>query len=317
MANKFSEKEFEEKISLSYPDWDHKILEFNGYKKEAKLKCKKCGREIVLDKASNVTRKVNICKCYKRFKDYHEKIRYLGIQCGFEVLFDGPTTQKKRIKCLKCGCEMERSLVSILNTPEHCDSCHRYREGNPHFTKEEIQQKLDEKFACQYELLEYQGLAREGLLKHLNCGYVFKIRELGDLFKGRDRGCPKCYQFKSIGEQKIRNYLDELQIDYIPQKTFAPLNKSKYRFDFFLPDYNLAIEYQGEQHYRENNFFKESYEAIHRRDKIKRKYCEDNNIELFEIKYTELKNIEAILDSRFNDYKQTQMGQNNQEKDIV
>lgn len=301
MANKFSIKEFEERINLSFPGWEYDILEFNGYKKGAKIRCKKCGREILLNKASDVTRKINICSCYKKFKDYHEKIKYLGTQCGFKILFDGPATQKKKIQCLKCGCKMERSLVSILNTPEHCDNCHKYRTGISHFSKEEIQQKLDEKFLYQYELLEYQGTTKEALLKHLNCGYVFKIRELGDLFEGRNRGCPKCYQFKSVGEQRIRNYLDEHQISYIPQKTFAPLNKSKYRFDFFLPDHNLAIEYQGEQHYKENSIFKDNYEIIHRRDEIKRRYCEDNNIELLEIKYTELKNIEAILSSRFND----------------
>lgn len=301
MANKFSKKDFEERISLSFPDWEYEILEFNGYKKEAKIKCKNCGAKIVLDKASNITRKVNVCKCYKRFKDYHEKIQYLGEKCGFKILFDGPAEKKKIIQCLNCGCKMERSLVSILSTPEHCDNCHRYREGVSHFSKEEIQQKLDQQFSFQYELLEYSGMTKEALLKHLNCGYVFKIRTLQDLFTGRNRGCPKCYQFKSAGEQRIRNYLDNHSLNYIPQKTFAPLNKSKYRFDFFLPDYNLAIEYQGEQHYRDNKFFKDSLEKVQARDEIKRAFCKNNNIELLEIKYTELKNIEAILSSRFND----------------
>ena len=198
---------------------------------------------------------------------------------------------------------MERSLVSLLNTPQHCDNCHKYREGIPHYTKKEIQQRLDKEFKQEYKLIEFNGMAKSALLKHYNCGYVFKIRELGDLFEGRNRGCPKCYQFKSVGEQKIRNYLDDKKIEYIPQKTFSPLNKSKYRFDFFLPQYNLAIEYQGEQHYRDNGFFSDPYDVVHKRDLIKKQYCIDNNIELLEIKYTQLKKIEAILDSRFNDYR--------------
>ena len=301
MANKFSLEDFKGKINLSFPDWEYEILEFNGFKKPAKVKCKKCGKEIILNKASDITRKVNVCSCYKKFKNYHDKIQYLGRECSFKILFDGPATQKKKIKCLKCGHIMERSLVSLLNTPEHCDNCHKYREGVSHYSKDEVQEKLDKAFLCQYELLEYKGITKEALLKHLNCGYIFKIRELGDLFEGRNRGCPKCFQFKSLGEQRIKAFLEQNKISFIPQKTFSPLNKSKYRFDFFLPDYNLAIEYQGEQHYRDNGYFKDRLDAIQRRDLVKKKYCIENGIELLEIKYTELKNIEAILFSRFND----------------
>ena len=301
MANKFSELEFTERIHLFFPNWEFEIISFNGYKKPATIKCLYCGNIISLKKASDISRKINICACHKNFKDYHEKLKYLGEKCDFDILYDGPATQKKKIKCKNCGCVMERSLVSLLNTPEHCDNCHKYRTGVSHYSLEEVQNKLDISFSKEYQLLQYKGMTKEALLKHNNCGYVFKIRELGDLFEGRNRGCPKCYQFKSIGEQKIRNYLDNRNIEYIPQKTFAPLNKSKYRFDFYLPKYNIAIEYQGEQHFRDNGFFKDNLTAIQKRDEIKRNYCKENNIELLEIKYTELQNIDAILDSRFND----------------
>lgn len=36
MANKFSEKEFGERIILNFPGWECDILEFNGYKKVQK-----------------------------------------------------------------------------------------------------------------------------------------------------------------------------------------------------------------------------------------------------------------------------------------
>ena len=301
MANKFSQKEFEERINLFFPGWKYEVIEFNGYKKPAKVQCKNCGKTIVLKKACDISRKVNACNCTKIFKDYHEKIKYLGDKCGFEILYDGNAREKKKVKCKKCGCIMERSLVSILNTPEHCDNCHRYREGISHYTKEEAQNKLNGFCNNEYDLLEFNGMTKPALLRHKNCGYIFKIRDFGDLFEGRNRGCPKCYQFKSVGEKKIRDFLDSHNIVYIPQKTFTPLNKSKYRFDFYLPKYNMAIEYQGEQHYRDNGFFRDRYDVIHKRDLVKKQYCIDNNIELFEIKYTELKKIDAILSSKFND----------------
>jgi hypothetical protein len=303
MGNKFTGKEFIERIELFFPEWNFEVLEFNGYKKPAKIKCLNCGKIISLEKASYLSRKINICSCYKKFTDYHDKLKYLGEKCDFEILYDGSAQEKKRIKCKKCGCIMERSLVSLLNTPQHCDNCHKYREGQFHYSKEEVQKRLDENFNKEYELLQYQGMTKSALLRHLNCGYIFKIREIGDLFEGRNRGCPKCYQFKSLGEQKIRNFLDKENINYIPQKTFSPLNKSKYRFDFYLPDFNLAIEYQGEQHFRDNAFFKEDLSTTQKRDEIKRKYCKENNIELLEIKYTKLKEIDTILSSKFNDYR--------------
>lgn len=110
------------------------------------------------------------------------------------------------------------------------------------------------------------------------------------------QGCPKCKASK--GESQIRDLLDRYGLDYEVEKTFDDLiYKKKLRFDFYLPDYNLCIEYQGKQHYREQEGFVEGQEfedAIYR-DKLKRGYCSSHNIDLLEIKYNE--NIkEKIID---------------------
>ena len=299
---KMTLQEFSKRIENVFPEWKYDVIMFNGYKSEAEIKCIRCGQIIKLKKASDLFRKINACKCSKYFKNNHDKLKYLSEHYNFNILFDGPATKKKEIQCKKCNLIMKRSLNSILCTPWHCDNCNNYAKGKSPYSKDYIQKQLNIKFNNQYELLKYNGMTKDAMLKHLNCGFIFKIRELGDLFEGRNRGCPKCYQFKSQGEQSIMNYLDKNNINFIPQKTFAPLNKSKYRFDFYLPDFNIAIEYQGEQHYRDNEFFKDSLSTIQRRDKIKKQYCIDNNIELIEIKYTDLKNIPIILDSRLNDY---------------
>ena len=62
----------------------------------------------------------------------------------------------------------------------------------------------------------------------------------------------------------------------------------KLRFDFFLPEYNTLIEYQGEQHYRSVPLFggDEGYKRRQENDRIKRDYCKSNNIKLIEIPYT-------------------------------
>lgn len=301
--NKFTIEEFEQRIEKINFGWEYNILEFNGYKQPCKIECKNCGEILNLKKASDLFRKVNPCKCKKIFKDYHDKITFLSKQFDFTILFDGKATQKVKIHCNQCGCIMQRSVISILNTPWHCDNCNNYNKGKIVYSKEDVQEELNKNFNNEYTLLDYQGMTKKALLRHNNCGKIFSMRELNDLFSGRNRGCPICYRFKSKGEQAIMFYLEKNNINYIPQKTFSPLNKSKYRFDFYLPDFNIAIEYQGEQHYRENSCFKDKLETIQKRDEIKRQYCKENKIYLKEIKYTELKNINHILDSMFNDYR--------------
>ena len=75
-------------------------------------------------------------------------------------------------------------------------------------------------------------------------------------------------------------------------------------FDFYLDDYNIAIEYDGTQHYFPTAFFtrdeeaaKENFEYVKSHDKIKTKYCEDNGIKLIRIPYWSFNKIEEIIKS--------------------
>ena len=116
-------------------------------------------------------------------------------------------------------------------------------------------------------------------------------------------GCPYCS--KSKGEYKIQYFLLENNIKYELQKRFNNCkDKMSLPFDFYLPELNVCIEYQGEQHYRSGfSFFKckyrdkaeEAYRTLKLHDKIKKKYCKEHNIKLLEIKYYD--NIEKKLNS--------------------
>lgn len=67
-------------------------------------------------------------------------------------------------------------------------------------------------------------------------------------------GCPVCNL--SHGERQIRRWLCNNNISYILQKTFEDCkNKKQLPFDFYLPEYNICIEYDGEQHFRPVDFF--------------------------------------------------------------
>ena len=75
------------------------------------------------------------------------------------------------------------------------------------------------------------------------------------------------------------------------------------RFDFYLPLYNLCIEYDGEGHYApvnwngcSDNRASESFERIKRNDELKNEYCKNNSIDLLRISYLDYDNIEKMLD---------------------
>lgn len=117
-------------------------------------------------------------------------------------------------------------------------------------------------------------------------------------------GCPQCKA--SRGEREISLWLRNNSIDFVPQKTFDGCrNKKLLPFDFYIPKYNICIEYDGEQHYKPINFFggEEKLEKTIQRDNIKTNYCMANNIQLIRVKYNE--NIIEVLEKFFNNIKLT------------
>lgn len=101
-------------------------------------------------------------------------------------------------------------------------------------------------------------------------------------------GCPTCNSSK--GELIIMRLLDEYDIKYIKEYRFNDC-KSIYRlpFDFFLPDKNTCIEYDGIQHFKPIDFFGgyDSMIKLQNHDEIKNKYCIEHGIRMIRIKYTQ------------------------------
>lgn len=89
-------------------------------------------------------------------------------------------------------------------------------------------------------------------------------------------GCHKCNS--SHLENEIKLLLFENKVNFEEEKNFDWLGLQ--RLDFYLPQYNIAIECQGEQHFKPFDFFggKEEYAKILKRDERKRKLCEEHGI---------------------------------------
>lgn len=112
----------------------------------------------------------------------------------------------------------------------------------------------------------------------------------------RGCGCPRCNE--SHGERDVRNYLEEHKLKYVSQYKVTSKDRS-FRIDFYLPDYNMFIEYNGEQHYVPKEYFggQLTFQKQIERDKLLRKYCKENCINLVEISYKE--DVKEVLDKSF------------------
>jgi len=111
----------------------------------------------------------------------------------------------------------------------------------------------------------------------------------------------------SKGEKEIAQYFDTHNIKYVREKTFNGCinsNGNLLRFDFYLEHFNLLIEYQGHHHEKPINKYRRA-RIVHEKtvihDRIKEKFAESHQINLFKIYYQDYKNIENILDELFDE----------------
>ena len=112
-------------------------------------------------------------------------------------------------------------------------------------------------------------------------------------------GCMK----NSLPESIIVHYLKNHSISYEKEYKYKDLKSYTgypLRFDFKIDtvDGYFLLEYQGQQHYLNHDSFGKQQREV--TDKMKKDYCEKNNIELIEIKYDETL-IEA-LDKIINEH---------------
>ena len=143
---------------------------------------------------------------------------------------------------------------------------------------------------------EHTNTTDHNLKIKCSCGNIYTTSFVNFLRANINR-CPICSQKESSGEFKIRKYLEENNIDFEQEKRFSDCRDTKpLSFDFYLPNNNMCIEFDGKQHYSDV-FGDESFIKTKLHDDIKDKYCEKNKISMLRIPYWEYNKIENILSS--------------------
>ena len=109
------------------------------------------------------------------------------------------------------------------------------------------------------------------------------------------KGCMRCAE--SIGETNLATLLDSYGIKYLQE---YKLPDSNYRYDFYLIDFNILIEFDGIQHIKPINHFggMKHFIETKRRDKEKNKLARLNNIPLIRIPYNKMRTMDQVLISK-------------------
>lgn len=197
----------------------------------------------------------------------------------------------------KCGNEFDAKIYHIKSgSTQQCKECRRkMREGENNILFKNL-------IGNQYgklSVIKYLGSTKVGETKgkiltrslwelKCECGNIIQ-RTTNELERNNIHSCPNC-NIISIGEEKIKKILNKLNIEHIVQYRINDCKDVKpLPFDFYLPKYNILIEYDGLGHYNFNDKSewrtKENVLLTQKHDNIKTRYCEDNNIKLIRIPY--------------------------------
>lgn len=272
--------------------------------------CRTCGTESFI-RAKNLTRKnpTGCANCQR----LNTKIRMSNTKTDIEHKLRSIFGDKYSL--VSDGYNTSTTLSSI-----QCNVCneihdvridHVYRSGIP--------------CKCKYKFkLTQQDFISNAIQKHANrytygdvvyCGYRVPVMITCKLHGSftvtpeshmMGTGCHACSSSK--GELLIAEWLTNNNINYTRQHRYNDCkHKNTLPFDFYLPNYNMCIEYNGEQHYKPTRFngmthtkAGAAYDNQKLKDSIKETYCRKNNINLLIIPYWEKHNIDIILNTEIN-----------------
>lgn len=224
------------------------------------------------------------------------KIDLTGQRFGRLVVLERRPQPYKATRYLcQCDCGNQKEIIGTQLTTGKTKSCGCYRKENTSkFNKSTKHKNLTGQVFGKLTALEETADRDSGCVvwKCLcECGKIHYVR--GSLLsQGLVQSCG-CGRSK--GEDLIVKLLTEAHISFEQQKNFASCRSPKtnfvYYFDFYLPDYNTLIEFDGIQHFETIDFFGEELEERQQADAFKNNWCKENNIPLIRIPYTHLKEL--------------------------
>lgn len=205
---------------------------------------------------------------------------------------------------LECGESQELSVVNAKKRP-YCRIC-RSKDSpyNPEIRRKSLISRLKKKYKGEWELVG-DFVNRESLVefRHKPCGTVISRTSTNMLFRDAIQKCPICKIDKNKRLfNKIRTFLTKNKIQFVCEKQFKNLRyKRPLKIDFYLPEYNLSIEADGQQHFYENSYDNSSLTDNIIRDRIKNEWHLKNKVSMLRFNFKHRLDVIDILTEIFLD----------------
>lgn len=200
----------------------------------------------------------------------------------------GLITPKK--VCLFCNKIYASENANWINNAFCSDACHQ-QWTKYHSTRDKYLSEDQLKDSIAKLIIENPNITTQGILKELNMNACVLHRKKVSITLIREElHMPAPKRKSSHFENEIYTLLLECGLHVEREKTFSNLlYKRLLRYDFYIPELNLLIEADGQQHY-ENVDPYGTAKLVRNRDAIKNKYAKDNNINLLRIHYFRIYN---------------------------
>lgn len=310
MVRKLTQNEFEDRAKQR-----NQIVtvigQYNGDKHKVECKCNFCGASLWMQ-PSNIYAGKGCYKCSKqRVADSQrkttEQFRAEIKQRQPQITVVGEYTgANQKIQCL-CNihqCTFESTPTHLLGGQTGCSFCiaEKFRTMNAD-TDEHFRSTLADVNPMVEVLSGYTNRYTNVHVRCRACGFEWDATPSALLIA---HGCRKCYH--SVGEYMILEWLDANGVKYecqkkYPQELRGLHNRSPLAYDFYLPDYDTLIEYQGEFH--DGTAWKgiiDRQQTMRQQenDAKKREFAKQKKLNLIEIWYYQRDQIPNILSGLVN-----------------
>lgn len=251
-----NKENFDAKLKEKFGDEHYTVL-YYGLKstENSVLRCLDCNRRIEINTGELFrARRKHICsKCHYKRKDtlQNEKILLERLKANGhnEVSFfmkdrKGIRHNMVHFVCGKCNHTNEKEVANLLRQKYDCSFCEGKKESkDTDIFVNEIKERYGESLSL---ISEYIDAKTNVTVRCNSCGFIRQAKPNAILNSGY---CPKCGKSDSKGEEVIKKFLEKNHIEFYSQKYFPEWNIGIHYFDFYIPRFNLVLEFHGRQHY--------------------------------------------------------------------
>jgi hypothetical protein len=272
---------------------DYKVKsKYTKSRDKVKFFHKKCGNEFEM-KANNFTNGQRCPYCYGRkiytTEEFAKRIK--DLTNGEYILKSEYVNSHTKVRILHKGCKnIYDAYPNAFIQGVRCSFC----SGNKKLTIDKVKENVSKISNDTYSVKSKSYKNVHGLIEfvHNECKNTFEMSY--NNFRNGQR-CPHCCNLRnSRAIKNISKYLKDLDFQYEKEVTLKglvnPNTGKKLRIDFFLPEIDLYIEYDGKQHseFSKRGIFTErKFKELKLRDDIKDNYFKKNKLTLLRIKYPE------------------------------